>query len=253
VKGYMARSARRMPKPMPGAALKHFHRKSAEEIMALTPYLDEMSDYVKACFFGAIALTARGCNYYKWTSSTVGKDIMPKQYIPFFKKFIQKIEKHFYPLNNSLESRIYQKDSRKLAAVLPAASIDYVFTSPPYFDGLDYTAYYGKIIYSILGVDRAEIKSQLIQTVRSYEEDMKVVLDEIIKVTHNNSLIIFVVGDKKVRGRVINGGDYFSKLLKHPPSELHERSYTGSSSQIFDKLNNTKRKEQIVLWDRSDW
>jgi len=29
-----------------------------------------------------------------------------------------------------------------------------------------------------------------------------------------------------------------------------ERKYTNSSSQIFDRLNQTKRKEQIVLWEK---
>lgn len=73
--------------PMPDMARKHFHKETANEIMQALKFFDNMSDYSKAAFLGAIALAARGCNHYKWTSSTVGKDINPKRYIPFFKKF----------------------------------------------------------------------------------------------------------------------------------------------------------------------
>ena len=82
---------------------------------------------------------------------------------------------------------------------------------------------------------------------------MKKVLDELVKVTKKNALIIFVVGDKKIKDKIINGGDFFSNLLHHKPNKVIERSYTSSSSQIFDKLNKTQRKEQIVIWDKSTW
>lgn len=245
----------KLVKPMPDIAKKHFHEKTAEEIMRVVPYFDEMSDYLRAVFFGTIALAARGCNHYKWTSSTVGKDINPKQYISFFDKFKQKIIKH-HPnksLGNNEHAKIYLKDSRTLSEFIPAKSIDFVFTSPPYFNGLDYTAYYGKLIYWILEKDRVEIKKGLIQTVQSYEADMKKVLNEIVKVTKDDAQIIFVVGDKKIGKEIINGGDFFSNLLHHKPNQIIERDYTGTSSQVFDKLNSTKRKEQIVIWDKGSW
>ncbi len=131
--------------------------------------------------------------------------------------------------------------------------MDFVFTSPPYFNALDYTAYYAKIVYSILGSDRDIIREGLIQNVKDYENDMKVVLDELVKVTKNNAQIIFVVGDKKIGKEVINGGEFFSSLLHHKPNQIIERQYTGTSSQVFDKLNNTSRKEQIVIWNKGTW
>lgn len=127
-------------------------------------------------------------------------------------------------------------------------SIDYVFTSPPYFDGLDYTAYYGKLIYDIFETDRIEIKKHLIQYVDTYEDDMRAVLEQLDIVTTENALMIFVVGDKKVKGGVINGGDFFNNIKE--ASYIEERSYSGSSSQVFDVLNKTDRKEQIVVWDK---
>lgn len=241
------------PKEMPSDALRHFHKDTADEIMRVAEVVDKYSDYIKSCFFGAIALAARGCNHYKWTSNVVGKDIIPKRYIDFYSKLRLKVKKHYYPLGSSAKLDIYKQDSRKLSKYIKPKSVDYVFTSPPYFDALDYTAYYAKIIYSILGYDRAKIRSLLIQTTSTYKQDMKKVLDEILKVTHNESKIIFVVGDKKLKSGIINGGEFFSDLLHHEPTTVFERSYSGTSSQVFDKINKTNRKEQIVVWDRSHW
>lgn len=241
-------------KPMPPKALKHFHKETADEIMKTLTFIQEMSDYLKAVYFGTIALSARGCNHYKWTSSTVGKDINPKRYIPFFEKFKAKAKKH-HPkkLKKDHEANIFLNDSRKLSNYISPKSIDFVFTSPPYFDGLDYTAYYGKLIYSILGVDRVEVKKGLIQSVQSYEDDMRKVLIEIDKITKDDAQIIFVVGDKKIRKEVINGGDFFSNILHHKPDQIIQRQYTNTSSQVFDKLNKTSRKEQIVIWNKKNW
>ncbi len=232
---------------------KHFHEKSAHEILRLKMFYEDMSDYLKAVFLGAVALTARGCNDYKWTSSTVGKDINPKRYIPFFEKFLYKVKKHYknYPIET--KHTLVLGDTRKLTTYLPEKSVDFVFTSPPYFNCLDYTAYYGKIIYDLFGQNRSEIRGSLIQNVKDYEDDMRTSLTEIVKVTKDDGLIIFVVGDKKISGTIINGGEYFSNLLHHEPNQILEREYTNSSSQVFDKLNNTKRKEQIVIWDKSTW
>ena len=232
---------------------KAFHKNTLKEINTLLPFFEEMNEYTKACFLGTIALSARGCNQYKWTSSTVGKDMQPKKYINFYEKFIYKSKKHIYNHKTKQKGIIHQYDSRKLSDIIPSNSIDYVFTSPPYFDALDYTAYYGQIIYELFGIERISIKKELIQNVKTYEEDMKKVLDELVRITREDALIIFVVGDKKVRNGVINGGDFFSNLLHHKPNKIMEREYSGSSSQIFDKLNKTKRKEQIVIWDKSTW
>ena len=146
------------------------------------------------------------------------------------------------------EATVIHGDSRRLSDYLMPRSVDYVFTSPPYFDGLDYTAYYGKLIYDIFETDRIEIKKQLIQYVDTYEDDMRAVLEQLDIVTTEDALIIFVVGDKKVKGGVINGGEFFNKIKE--ASYIEERSYSGSSSQVFDVLNKTARKEQIVVWDK---
>ncbi len=163
---------------------------------------------------------------------------------------LSKTKKHskYFNTLDCEAAKIIHGDSRKLSEMIESHSIDFVFTSPPYFDGLDYTAYYGKLVYEIFEIDRVEIKKNLIQYVDTYETSMRAVIEELEKVTTENALIIFVVGDKRVKGEVINGGDFFRNIRE--ASYIEERSYSGSSSQVFDVLNKTKRKEQIVVWDK---
>ena len=225
-----------------------FHADSIDQIMRMSVFYDEMSDYIKACYLGSIALTARGCNDYKWTSSTVGKNIEPKRYIDFYEKFKQKCKKHFMPIENN--SCVFYADSRKLLDFIESNSIDFVFSSPPYFDCLDYTAYHARIIYDILGYERVQIRSSLIQNIENYKEDMRIVLNNLYQVLKPGGQVIFVVGDKKIHGKIINGADYFQAISPFGKYEIIERSYTGTSSKVFDEINKTDRKEQIVIWTK---
>lgn len=231
----------------------YFHDDTWLQIASTSKFFDSMSPYLKGIFCGAIALSARGCNQYAWTSSTVGKNMEPKLYIDFFEKVEAKLKKHHYPLGKKSLSKFINEDSRRLKTLIPLNSVDVVFTSPPYFDALDYTAYYAKIVYGVMGVESSSVKELLMQKMTSYETDMKSVLSAILEVTSDDALIVFVVGDKKTRKGIINGGEFFSSMLQHDPSEVIERNYTGSSSQVFDKINKTSRKEQIVVWDKSKW
>lgn len=235
---------------MSQAAQYYFHADTANEIMCVKNYYEEMNDFLKGVFLGTVALAARGCNGYMWTSSSVGKNIEPKRYIEFFDKFYSKAKKHhkFLNLPSCEQASIIHGDSRKISELINPKSINYIFTSPPYFDGLDYTAYYAKIIYEIFSTDRVEIKKQLIQYVDTYKDDMTRVLGELEKISTDTSLCIFVVGDKKMKNQIINGGSFFSEI--RPASYVVQRTYSGTSSKVFDTLNKTERKEQIVVWDK---
>lgn len=242
-----AENVKDYPNP-PDYSASLFHKDSLVEILKMSTLFESMSDYVKACFIGTIALTARGCNHYKWTSSTVGKNMEVKRYIPFYEKFIYKAKKHFFPLKNN--SVVYYNDTRKANQFIDKNSIDFIFSSPPYFDCLDYTAYYAKIIYEILSYDRIQIKKTLIQDFTNYKEDMKIVLQSLYDILKPKGQIIFVVGDKKIHGKVINGADFFNEISPFRHVETIERFYSGTSSQVFDQLNKTTRKEQIIIWQK---
>lgn len=227
----------------------YFHIKTSKEIMRTAALINQMSDYLKGCFYGAIALSARGCNHYIWTSSSVGKNIEPKKYINFYEKFYQKVKKHHYPLLNN-KSQLFYFDSRNLSRVIKKESIDIVFTSPPYFNCLDYTSYYSKIVYQIFGVDRKYIKTQLIQSLKTYKEDMEAVMNELFKVCKPGANVIFVVGDKKINGEIVKGEDFFDQISPFKKIRSIEREYVNTSSKVFDSINKTERKEQIIVWTK---
>lgn len=225
---------------------RYFHEDTWLEISQMAVHFSTMSHYLKACFAGAICLTARGCNWYKWTSSSVGKDFPTKKYVNFFEKFQEKVVKHFFPIVS--RSEIHQGDTRQISHFVETASCDVIFTSPPYFDCLDYTSYYAKIVFDILGWPRNEIRDGLIQSFRDYEDDMRSVFEELSTVVRPGGLIIFVVGDKKIHGQTINGGEFFQSIAPWKHFRTVERSYSGTSSKIFDSINKTDRREQIVMW-----
>ena len=234
---------------IPKSILENFHKKTAIEIISYSKYFKEMSAYNRGCFMGAVALSARACNHYKWTSNIVGKKIKPFQYVNFEDKFKNKILKHhFIPKKNI---RIFNLDSRSLSKKIKKNSIDVVITSPPYFDSLDYTSYHNKFIIDILGLNKNLIRDQLIQKIKTYKLSMIKVFDEINKVTKKGAKIIFFVGDKKIKnGKLLKGSDFFISISPFKKYSLVERNYTGTSSQVIDKINKTNRKEQIIIWNK---
>lgn len=229
--------------------LEYFHEDTARQIIRVRKHIGLMSPYVYACFLGAIALAARGCNGYLWTSSTVGKSVYPKVYVNFYEKLLHKVKRHYYPTKIN-SSTVMLFDARRLSEIIEPESIDYVYTSPPYFDCLDYTAYYAKIVYEILEIDRDAIRTNLIQSISNYKTDMIEVMNQIYRVTRKGASIIFVVGNKKTRTRTINGAEFFLEISPFKNAKVINRKYTGTSSQIFDKLNRTSREEQVIVWKK---
>lgn len=229
---------------------KYFHENTADQIMRVYEFYDDLSQYEKGAFYGAIALTARGCNHYKWSSNSIGKNITPHREINFFEKFKYKVKKHVPFVAKNDITQIYEKNTKNIVDFIEKSSIDYIYCSPPYFDALDYTSYYARIIYEIENEDRGEIREDLIQNYSSYEEEMKKVLLELKKVLKEGGIMIFVVGDKKKGDKIINGGEFFRDLTEWKPEYIKQRGYGSSASQIWDDINETDRKEQLVVWKK---
>ena len=124
-----------------------------------------------------------------------------------------------------------------------------MYTSPPYFDALDYTGYYTKLVMEILEIDRAEVRQGLIQRYSTYREEMKKALSALDHVLHDESVVIFVVGDRMVHGRLIRGSDFFREIAPWDEPYIVEREYTKTASELWDKVNTTSRKEQVIVWD----
>lgn len=236
---------------MPSKAAKYFHEVSANQIMRILSISDDFSSFLLACFYGAICLTARACNNWLWTSTSIGKINLPLRQIDFYSTMYRKVKKNLEFVRGTPPARIITHDTRSINEIIPKASIDIVYTSPPYFDALDYTAYYSKLVLEILGADRAEIRSGLIQSYSTYETEMRKALFAIDEVVHDKSIIIFVVGDRMVNGKLVRGSDFFSRIAPWDMPSIVERQYTKSPSRLWDRINMTSRKEQVIVWDLS--
>ncbi|MGY5860336.1 MAG: DNA adenine methylase [Candidatus Thorarchaeota archaeon] len=234
---------------MPKQPARYYHKKTANQIMRILSLSDSFSSYQLSSFYGAICLAARACNNWLWTSTSVGRINKPLKNVDFYSTLIRKARKHIEFVRGTPSVAVHTHDTRQLNKIVRKKSIDVVYTSPPYFDALDYTGYYSKIVLEILGVDRAEIRDGLIQRYSTYQEDVVKALQAIDEVVHEESLVIFVVGDRMVRKKLIRGADFFSEIAPWDDPYIVERKYTKTASSVWDKINTTQRKEQVLVWD----
>jgi 16S rRNA G966 N2-methylase RsmD len=237
---------------MPVSPARFFHPETADQIMRMIKLSTNFSPYLLSALYGAICVAARACNGWLWTSTSIGRINEPLRRIDFYSTFRKKARKHVEFLNDGPSVAIHTHDARKIHEIIEENSIDIVYTSPPYFDALDYTSYYSKIVFEILGIDRAGVRKGLIQRYSTYRKDMKDALVAIDRVVHDNSVIIFVVGNRRVRGELIRGSDFFKEIAPWDYCYVAEREYTKTASGIWDEINKTQRKEQMIVWDLSN-
>ncbi|TFH07896.1 MAG: hypothetical protein E4H14_07520 [Candidatus Thorarchaeota archaeon] len=237
---------------MPSQPAKYFHKKTADQIMRILSLSDSFSAYLLSSFYGAICLAARACNNWLWTSTSVGRISKPLQNVDFYSTLLRKARKHIEYVRGTPSVAVHTDDARNLSKIVRKKSVDVVYTSPPYFDALDYTGYYSKIVLEILGLDRAEIREGLIQRYSTYHEEMKNALHAIDYVLHDESLVIFVVGDRMVRKKITRGADFFADIAPWKDPYIVEREYTKTASSLWDTINTTQRKEQVIVWDLAD-
>ena len=234
---------------MPITASKYFHPDTADEIMRMVQASAHFNSFLLSALYGAICVAARACNGWLWTSTSIGRINHPLRKVDFYSTLLRKVKKHIGFVNQGSSAKIHTYDSRRIFDIIDENSIDIVYTSPPYFDALDYTGYYSKIVLEILAMDRTSVRAGLIQKYSTYRNDMKIAMDAIAKVVHDESLIIFVVGNRKVRGELIRGSEFFSEIAPWSSPYVVEREYTKTASDLWDMINKTQRKEQILVWD----
>ncbi len=239
------------PPSMPDWPARYFHPTTAEQTMRVLQVAPIFNNYLLSAFYGAICVAARGCNNWLWTSNSIGRINRPLRKIDFYKTLERKVAKHLAYVRGGSGVQVILGDTRKIHELIPERSVGFVYTSPPYFDALDYTGYYTRLVMEIIGIDRSEVRKGLIQRYSSYRRDMKQALRAIDRVARDDALIIFVVGDKKVHGRLIRGADFFMDIAPWNDPYVVERVYSSTASGIWDQINGTRRREQILVWDRS--
>ncbi|MHA2020893.1 MAG: hypothetical protein ACW96N_04210 [Candidatus Thorarchaeota archaeon] len=234
---------------MPAEPACYFHPDTADQIMRMLYVSEDFSTFEKSVFYGSICVAARACNGWIWTSTSVGKLNPPLRQVDFYKMLMRKARKHIIYVRGRPHATIHQYDARRIHDIVSENSIDVVYSSPPYFDALDYTGYYTKIVLGVLGVDRGLIRDGLIQRYSTYRDDMARALKAIDRVVKKDAIIIFVVGDRMVRRELIRGSELFAEIAPWSEPYTVERAYTNTPSKIWDKINNTQRKEQVIVWD----
>ncbi|MFX1264557.1 MAG: DNA adenine methylase [Promethearchaeota archaeon] len=244
-------AAKNLPsiRDMPGAPAQYFHPMTAEQIMRMIAVSDDFSSYEQSVLYGSICVAARACNRWIWTSTSIGRINRPLRAVDFYSTLMRKAKKHISFIMGQPLATIHQHDTRRITEVVPENSIDVVYCSPPYFDALDYTGYYTKLVLEITGADRAGIREGLIQRYSTYKQDVSMALSAIDRVVKDDSLIIFVVGDRMVRRRLIRGAEFFTEIAPWNDPYIVERSYASTPSRIWDKINRTQRREQVIVWD----
>ncbi|MFW9965908.1 MAG: DNA adenine methylase [Candidatus Thorarchaeota archaeon] len=235
--------------PMPTGPSFYFHPDTADQIMRMLHVSEGFSAFEMSVLYGSICVAARGCNGWIWTSTSVGRLNPPLRQVDFYKILMRKARKHIIYIRGRPQATIHQYDTRRIFDVIPLKSIDVVYSSPPYFDALDYTGYYTKIVLEVLGVDRGTVRDGLIQRYSTYRDDMVKAMRAIDRVVKEDAIIIFVVGDRMVHRKLIRGSEFFTKIAPWGEPYTVERSYTNTPSKIWDKINNTQRKEQVIVWD----
>ncbi|MFX1484712.1 MAG: DNA adenine methylase, partial [Promethearchaeota archaeon] len=189
---YHARRIKKVPTMLDSASC-FFHPATAEQIMRMVAVSADFPPYLLATLYGSICVAARACNGWLWTSTSIGRINKPLRNIDFYSTVTRKVRKHIGFINSGKPAAIHTHDTRHIHEVVPENSVDIVYTSPPYFDALDYTGYYSKIVIEILGLDRNSIREGLIQRFSTYRNDMQSALASINRVVHDKSLIIFIV------------------------------------------------------------
>ena len=59
------------------------------------------------------------------------------------------------------------------------------------------------------------------------------------------------MGDRKEKkGKILKGSNFFTTISPFKKFKIIERHYTKTSSQVIDKINKTKRKEQIIIFNK---
>lgn len=146
---------------------------------------------------------------------------------------------------------IEQGDARALP--LRDESIDGIITSPPYAIALDYIKNDAHALEA-LGLDIGEIREQFVglrgrmnERVFLYNEDMKMSLDEMMRVLKPNKSALIVVGNAAYKGRTLESVEL---IVKHA-NKIGLRLTNSINKTIFG-LYNVMQKERVLIFKKDE-
>ncbi len=210
----------------PGIVKKAFSRYALDDIFFFRKKISQVADE-DCSYFMLLALAKAAMSVsYAWKDGAVIK--IRKRNVPplrlMLKRVIKRMLKELEGLqSNGAEVIVEQCDSRRLN--LPDSSVDYIITSPPYLNQIDYTKVYAienfiisragllskPSIRSYIGMDEAydyhitDLEHlELPLSAKPYFTDMNLVLEEMHRVCKSGAKAAIVVGNGYVEGRCVD-------------------------------------------------
>ncbi|NIO21838.1 MAG: hypothetical protein GTN76_14190 [Candidatus Aenigmarchaeota archaeon] len=206
---------------IPSNVRRYFNTHTLDDILLFKGLVEDLEDNLTKDFFrlGLISSATR-CSYMYKDGSVVKRRVHP---IPPFRKFyhhrmkrmIRDIEKLKTKECKTLVSR---GDARKLK--LANETIDYVITSPPYLNKIEYTKIYNveeflffkppkkRGLRSFIGMREGD------DIVKAYFSDMENVLKELYRVCKPGAKLGIVVGNGCFPDRVVESDILLSELAE---------------------------------------
>lgn len=178
----------------------------------------------------------------------------------FIKKFksILALYTEFSKMPRNANNTAYLLDSKLCTNVIKPKSVDLILTSPPYVNTYDYYLYH-KHRMNWLGYDvqysmNTEIGSRrefssLKKPESKFSDDLLDIFIECNRVLKDNGIVVIVIGDGKVAGKIYDAKENMIKIAEKIGWEAIDYSYSNldDTSRAFQKSYRTKGKKEHIL------
>jgi len=207
---------------IPSNVRRYFNTHTLDDILLFKNIIEEMDDNITKDFFrlGLISSATR-CSYMYKDGAVVKRRKHP---VPPFRKFYHHRMKRMIKDLEKLETKkcetfITRGDARKLK--LANETIDYVITSPPYLNKIEYTKIYSieeflffkppkkRGVRSYIGIKKSEP-----DIVKAYFSDMENVIKELYRVCREGAKLAMVVGNGCFPTKVVESDLLLSELAE---------------------------------------
>ena len=206
---------------IPSNVRRYFNTHTLDDILLFKNIIEEMDDNITKDFFrlGLISSATR-CSYMYKDGAVVKRRKHP---VPPFRKFYHHRMKRMIKDLEKLETKkcetfITRGDARKLK--LANETIDFVITSPPYLNKIEYTKIYNieeflffkppkkRGVRSYIGMREGD------DIVNAYFSDMTNVLSELYRVCREGAKLALVVGNGCFPTKVVESDILLSELAE---------------------------------------
>lgn len=208
-----------------------FHPKTLKETLAAFEYCRRQREwFLAACLCGILHHQRPG--FLSYPASHVVPYartlLFPRQqypelyeYRPVAERIWQKVKRAYRRPNNDLgwthnDYRLGRSDARALP--FSDRSMDFILTSPPYYDALDYARDNRLRLWFLGEHNWRRLDTRLIQRQSCYKEDMEHCFGEMHRVLRAGRNCVLIVGEVRCNGRTRDTGAVLGELARNATS-----------------------------------